>query len=53
MKLQRSNKLGDFEILPMEQKKSITCYWLLVYNEADCYLFIEAPGKSKKNVLQM
>lgn len=27
--------------------------WLLVYNEADCYLFIEASGKSKKNVLQM
>ena len=22
--------------------------WLLVYNEADCYLFIEAPGKSKR-----
>ena len=24
-----------------------------VDNEADCYPFIEAPGKSKKNVLQM
>ena len=27
--------------------------WVLDYNEADRFLSIEAPGKSRKNVLQM